>query len=642
MGSYQCRYMHSQPAHSEPRILNRMWSMSLYRPDRDHCKDPTLFSVQPHTDSQLLLLLAGNEGSVRILIFSAIARPTLIFTFVYPPSFAVPFSTVSSVYYHFNKEMVALYKFIFSLTLCHAVLAATADQWRSRSIYQVITDRYALPRGADPTKCNPARQTWCGGTWNTLRENLDYIQNAGFTAVWISPVSQNYQGPRTAYGDPYHGYWIADVTQLNERFGTADDLKALSDEIHRRGMYLMVDVVVNNVMSTSLTPNLSTYFFKDKSQYHTYCPVDFSNHTSEQVCWLGDDKVPLPDVNTTNPTVISAYSSWVKQLVQAYNIDGLRIDAAKHVNIDFWPIFCRAAGVYCIGEVFGDDIGFAAQFQGPQSMDAILQYPMYTALVEAFALPGPQNMSALTDMVQQSKAKFKDNGVLGNFLENQDLPRWHNLSVDMQSLWNAMTFNFMSDGIPIVYYGQEQSFSGSADPMNREPLWPSNYTNTTTYQFMTKLNYLRNFLINSTNDWLTSEMKILTTTNTGMAWIKGGVISIVTNIGSPPANISTAVHTPWQSGFATTDVLSCRQFAVGSNGTVQVEYTKGGQPVILIPESILWNSGLCSFSTDTSVQQQPKSQLVSSALEHFRKPASGIVLIILFVLGLVLLGVVTI
>ena len=45
----------------------------------------------------------------------------------------------------------------------------------------------------------------CGGNWNSIRENLDYIQNAGFTAIWISPVNQNYEGPRSAYGDPYHG-----------------------------------------------------------------------------------------------------------------------------------------------------------------------------------------------------------------------------------------------------------------------------------------------------------------------------------------------------------------------------------------------------------------------------------------------------
>ncbi|KAF7800248.1 hypothetical protein EIP86_011495 [Pleurotus ostreatoroseus] len=529
----------------------------------------------------------------------------------------------------------------FSLALAHAALAATADEWRSRSIYQIITDRYALPQGADPTACDPAKQTWCGGTWNTIRENLDYIQDAGFTAIWISPVSQNYEGARTPYGDAYHGYWIADVSQLNSKFGTADDLLALSNEVHRRGMYLMVDVVVNNVMSTSLTPDLSKYLFKEKSQYHTYCPVDYSNYTSEQLCWLGDTNVPLPDLNTTNPTVISGYQSWIKQLVQTYNIDGLRIDAAKHVNIDFWPQFCGAAGVYCIGEVFGDDIGFAAQFQGANSMDAILQYPMYTALVEAFAIPGAQNMSALTDMVDQSKAQFKDPGVLGNFLENQDLPRWHNLSVDPQSLWNAMTFNFMSDGIPIVYYGQEQGFSGAADPMNREPLWPSNYTNTSTYQFMTKLNNLRNFLINSTtttSDWLTSEMKVLTTTNSGMAFMKGDVITVVTNIGSPPQNVSIAVQTPWDNSLATTDIVSCRQYAVGSNGSIEVEYTKGGQATIIIPDTVLQNSGICGFNA-VAVTQQTKAQLASAAFEQLRRPESGIVLFVLFVLGLVSAGV---
>ncbi len=48
--------------------------------------------------------------------------------------------------------------------------------------YRVITDRYALPDGADVNACKPADQTWCGGTWRTIKDNLDYIQNAGFTA----------------------------------------------------------------------------------------------------------------------------------------------------------------------------------------------------------------------------------------------------------------------------------------------------------------------------------------------------------------------------------------------------------------------------------------------------------------------------
>ncbi len=59
---------------------------------------------------------------------------------------------------------------------------------------------------------------------------------------------------------------------------------------------------------------------------------------------------------------------------------------------------------------------------------------MYTALTQALAIPGPQNMTAVADMIAQSKQFFKDPTVLGNFIENQDIPRWLNMSVDPQSL----------------------------------------------------------------------------------------------------------------------------------------------------------------------------------------------------------------
>lgn len=75
----------------------------------------------------------------------------------------------------------------------------------------------------------------------------------------------------------------------------------------------------------------------------------------------------------------------------------------------------------------------AAVYQGKDSLDSILHYPMYNALVDAFTIPGPLNMSAMTDMIAQCKQLFSDPTVLGNFLENQDVPRWGNLSVDPQS-----------------------------------------------------------------------------------------------------------------------------------------------------------------------------------------------------------------
>lgn len=57
----------------------------------------------------------------------------------------------------------------------------------------------------------------------------------GFDAVWISPVTAQIEG-QTAYGEAFHGYWQNNIFLVNEHFGTADDLKALSAALHTRDM----------------------------------------------------------------------------------------------------------------------------------------------------------------------------------------------------------------------------------------------------------------------------------------------------------------------------------------------------------------------------------------------------------------------
>lgn len=93
--------------------------------------------------------------------------------------------------------------------------------------------------------------------------------------------------------------------------------------------------------------------------------------------------------------------------------------------MNFWPSFAASAGVFCMGEVFGGiDVEWVykysafltcsnnafhrsvAMYQGPQSLDSVLNYPMYTALVAGFQLPGPGNMSAIADTFAQSKIKY--------------------------------------------------------------------------------------------------------------------------------------------------------------------------------------------------------------------------------------------
>jgi alpha-amylase len=77
-------------------------------------------------------------------------------------------------------------------------LAGDSAAWKQRSVYQILTDRFATSNGTT-TACTKL-SNYCGGTFDGIQKNLSYIKGMGFDAIWISPVVDNYpQG--------YHGYW---------------------------------------------------------------------------------------------------------------------------------------------------------------------------------------------------------------------------------------------------------------------------------------------------------------------------------------------------------------------------------------------------------------------------------------------------
>lgn len=72
--------------------------------------------------------------------------------------------------------------------------ALSAAEWRTQTIYQVVTDRFARTDGSTTHPCVDSEQTYCGGTWQGIIQQLDYIQELGATAVWISPFVKNIDG----------------------------------------------------------------------------------------------------------------------------------------------------------------------------------------------------------------------------------------------------------------------------------------------------------------------------------------------------------------------------------------------------------------------------------------------------------------
>lgn len=131
---------------------------------------------------------------------------------------------------------------LISLLILEWVASRSASEWKSRTIYQVLTDRFARDDGAK-TDCSNLGN-YCGGGFVGLKNNLDYITGMGFDAIWISPVVDNYDGG-------YHGYWARDIFSINRRFGTEQEFKDLISACHARNIWVMVDVVANHMGNTN-------------------------------------------------------------------------------------------------------------------------------------------------------------------------------------------------------------------------------------------------------------------------------------------------------------------------------------------------------------------------------------------------------
>ena len=185
----------------------------------------------------------------------------------------------------------------------------------------------------------------------------------------------------------------------------------------------------------------------------------------------------LPDLKHENDYVRTTLIDWIKSLVSKYNIDGIRIDTVAEVPKWFWKQFADASGVYQVGEVFDGRIDYVSDYQNC-CLDGVLNYPLFNTLRGVFAYD--TSMNQLESTLAEINKKFKDPGALGVFLDNHDNWRFLSKNSDKNKFKNAIAFTILTSifkfciilaGIPIIYYGDEQSFNGGDDPYNREPLF---------------------------------------------------------------------------------------------------------------------------------------------------------------------------
>jgi alpha-amylase len=135
--------------------------------------------------------------------------------------------------------------------------AATQFTWKGATVYFALTDRFnngtTTNDGSYGRKKDGAKEigTWHGGDFKGLTDKLQYLADLGVTALWISPIVEQVHGwvgggsgSYQHYG--YHGYWALDYTRLDKNWGTEDELRALIEGAHAKGIRVLVDVVINH------------------------------------------------------------------------------------------------------------------------------------------------------------------------------------------------------------------------------------------------------------------------------------------------------------------------------------------------------------------------------------------------------------
>jgi len=238
------------------------------------------------------------------------------------------------------------------------------------------------------------------------------------------------------------------------------------------------------------------------------------------------------------------------------------------------------------------------------------------------------SMLNLVNGINTLKTLCKDTTLLGSFLENHDNPRFPSLTSDMALAKNAIAFTMLTDGIPIIYQGQEHHLNGSGVPQNREAIWLTKYdTSAPLYKFITALNQIRTWAIRKDSKYVTCKAEPVYHDTSTIVMRKGSnktqLVSVLSNLGtSGPCYtlVLPAVNTGFSPNQSLVEVLGCSFCKTNPMGDLEVEMSAGA-PRVFYPTSQLQGSGICPSLTSFS-NVKPSSTVKPKACPTTMIPTS--------------------
>lgn len=337
------------------------------------------------------------------------------------------------------------------------------------------------------------------GDFNGLTAKLDYLKDLGVGGIWLMPIMPS---------PTYHKYDVTDYKGVDAEYGTQEDFKKLVDEAHKRGIRILVDLILNHTGSDH------PWFqeaIKDKSNpyrdYYVWAKKDSVRaQISKKTTSLDSDNITqwhpvkgdtvaehyygffwggMPDLNFDNEKVKQEFVEIGKYWLQDMNVDGFRLDAAKHIfptdraedNHEFWIWFREEMqkikpDVYLVGEVWSKATDVAPYLKG---LPALFNFDMGYAITNAVRT-GKDTIGIITTYkeINDYYRKSTDDYIDATFLKNHDQNRiLSELGDDINKAKVAAGILFTLPGTPYVYYGEEIGMKGTKpDEYIREPfIW---------------------------------------------------------------------------------------------------------------------------------------------------------------------------
>lgn len=407
-------------------------------------------------------------------------------------------------------------------------LHVPSPQWEDQVIYFLMLDRFAdgdtanNDQGGGEYDQKDSRK-FSGGDIQGVIDHLDYIQNMGATAIWITPpVANQWWDPAIQFSG-YHGYWAENFKEVDKHFGTLELYQLLSHEIHKRGMYLIQDIVLNHTgnffnynggydkdsVNLFYETNLNSTPVEKPTQYpfNMNDPNDRHQRNANIYNWTPDimnyeDPVQkltyqmagLDDINTKNIVVRDVLRDSYGYWINVVGVDGFRIDTIIYVELDFWFDFMNSLNIefpginqvakntgrdnfLTFGETFiksdplkNDGDIEVASYMGTKkkpALNSMLNYPLYYSINRVFSQGLPTKYMAYRLNTFVNDTIYRDPYQMTNFLDNHDWSRFINSS-SPGAMKQALFLLYTIPGIPVIYQGTEHLFTESRASMFRE------------------------------------------------------------------------------------------------------------------------------------------------------------------------------